>query len=374
MRITICISSLGQGGAERIASIMATHWAGHGNHVGIVTFSPEDVRPVYPLDSRVEVRNLGLRGQSRGLKDKLLGNLGRIRALRRALRAQRPDVVISFMDTTNVLTLLAAGSRVPVIVTEHCHPEQFPVGAAWGWLRRRTYPRAAAVVVLGEAIRQWFAANVGGRRLEIIQNPVTLSCARPSSESRPGTTVISAGRLAEEKRFGLLIEAFSRVGAAHPDWELAIYGEGPERPMLEALVAEKGLGNRVSLPGWVDDLHARMASADIFALSSRSEAFPGALCEAMASGLAVVSVDCPSGPGEIIRQGVDGLLVPNGDVAALAAGLDRLMGDAPLRQSLGGRAVEVCERFSIGAIMDKWERLIRQCLPSGAGGAHGRRG
>ncbi|MEF2230152.1 MAG: glycosyltransferase family 4 protein [Pseudodesulfovibrio sp.] len=362
MRITLCISSLGQGGAERIACIMANHWLRRGDAVSIVTLADAKAVPAYPLDSGVAVRNLGLAGKTVGA-GKLLVNLRRLMALRRELRRSRPDVVIGFMDTTSVLALLAAaGAGVPVIAFEHCHPVQFPLGRGWRSLRRLLYPRAAAVVVLGEEIRRWFEANVGPRRLLVIQNPVPVAGTCGGNPTRSGRVVLGVGRLAEEKRFHLLLEAFARVADSHPEWRLEICGEGPERADIERRIGELGLEDRVVLHGWVADVTGPMLDADIFALSSRSEAFPAALCEAMACGLPAVSFDCPSGPAEIIRHGVDGLLAPTGDVAALADGLDRLMGDPGRREAMGRAAAEGIRRFSPEIIMARWDDLFREVV------------
>lgn len=361
MRISLCISSLGQGGAERIASIMANYWAKRGEDVSIITLAEQDVRPVYDLDGRVAVHNLGLTGASSNIAEKVCGNVRRVMALRQCIKGTRPDVVVSFMDATNVLILLSTMSLgIPVVATEHCHPVQFPAGRAWSALRKLVYPHAAAIVVLGEEIREWFTRNVTQEGIHIIHNPVMIGPVAKPKKSGGSNTIIAAGRLSEEKRFEMLIEAFSRIAADAPDWNVVIYGEGPDRPMLESLVRDKRLEGRISLPGWVDDLYGRMMDADIFVLPSRTEAFPGALCEAMACGLAVVSFDCPSGPREIIRHNVDGILVPNGDIAGMAAEIKQLMNDETLRNNIGERALQISVRLSLENIMARWDDLFSE--------------
>ena len=164
----------------------------------------------------------------------------------------------------------------------------------------------------------------------------------PDSQRR----IVGLGRLADHKGFDLLLAAFQEVAADHPDWVLEIFGEGDQRPILEQYRDQHRLGDRVRLPGWTDRPAAVLSRGDIFVLPSRYEGFPNALLEAMACGLACISFDCDSGPREIIRPGVDGLLVPAGDVAALASALGQLMSDSDLRQRLGNRAREVVTRFS----------------------------
>jgi Glycosyltransferase len=363
MHITIAISSLGQGGAERIASIMANYWGDRGHRVSIVTLSKAETAPAYPLGKSIELYNLGLSGQSDNVVHGALGNFKRVWEIRKNLRHLKPDVVISFMDTMNVLILLASrGLHLPVIVTEHCHPVQFPLGKMWHLLRKCVYPYASAVVVLGTEIKQWFAKHLHSKRLEIIHNPVIITPCPIVAKPRECGTIISAGRLVEEKQFMLLIEAFVPLAHDFPHWKLVIHGEGPERSRLEQKIQETGLHDQISLPGWADDIHSRMAQADIFALTSRSEAFPGALCEAMACGLPAVSFNCPSGPAEIIRPGRDGVLVPVGDIEALTRELRRFMDDEGLRKTYGERAEKILKRFSLDETMKKWELLIQDSL------------
>ncbi len=136
-------------------------------------------------------------------------------------------------------------------------------------------------------------------------------------------------------------------------------GDGPLRPELEASVAEADLNEVVLLPGPVGNLGEWYSQADLYVLSSHYEGFPNALAEAMACGLPAVSFDCDTGPRDLIRHGVDGLLVAADDRAALGAGLASLMGDEPLRSQLGARAIEVRSRFSLERVSESWYQLFR---------------
>jgi glycosyltransferase involved in cell wall biosynthesis len=170
--------------------------------------------------------------------------------------------------------------------------------------------------------------------------------------------ITAMGRLTYQKGFDLLLQAFKKIADAHPHWQLMILGEGALRKDLERQRDELGLTKRVRFSGLVDNPFPILQGSSLFVMASRYEGFPCALLEAMACGLPVVYTDCPSGPSEIIREGIDGLLVPNGDVAALGNAMDRLMSDAGERQRLAARAPEVLERFGSDKIISQWESLF----------------
>jgi GalNAc-alpha-(1->4)-GalNAc-alpha-(1->3)-diNAcBac-PP-undecaprenol alpha-1,4-N-acetyl-D-galactosaminyltransferase len=152
----------------------------------------------------------------------------------------------------------------------------------------------------------------------------------------------------------------SLLGPACADWRLVILGEGPERPNLERLRDELKLGDRARLAGQVADTWPWLRQAGIFLMSSRSEGFPNALTEAMAAGLPVISTDCPSGPADIITPGVDGLLVPTEDPAALAEALARLIDSEDLRMRFAQAAPGVLERYSLDSVLAAWDRVFEE--------------
>jgi glycosyltransferase involved in cell wall biosynthesis len=362
-RVALVIPSLEFGGAERVIVQMANHWADAGNEVAVITLASA-AHDTYELSPRVKRIALDLMQVSGNSLSAVINNWRRIRELKRAIRDFAPDVVVSFTDRMNVVTLLAArGLQARVIVSERVDPSQHEMGSVWSRLRRWTYPRAAGIVVQTESVREQIAKFAGRAPIHVIPNAVDAPpqqaverAAIVKSAAKPH--VVAMGRLAVQKGFDHLIAAFARVAAEHPSWSLRILGEGPERSRLENQISELKLAGRVTLCGWTPQPESALIGSDIFVLSSRYEGFPNALLEAMACGLPAISFDCESGPRDIIRPEIDGLLVPPEEVDALARAMARLISDAALRTQLAAKASEVVERFSSEKFFARWTELL----------------
>jgi glycosyltransferase involved in cell wall biosynthesis len=269
------------------------------------------------------------------------------------------------MDIANVLTLFAARRvKAPIIIMEQTHPDYYWIGWPWEMLRRLVYRRASMLVCTSPQIMGRFQQKTGAHAC-VIPNPIDLPrLPKRTADSLPAgkRSIIGMGRLAPEKGFDLLLQAFSRIAAMHPDWSLKIMGEGPLREALQTQAEALGIASRVEWMGWQQDPFSVLREADLFVFSSRFEGFGNALCEAMACGLPVISFDCPSGPREIIRNGVDGALVPPENVTELAATMDRLMSDPQERMRLASRAPEVAERFGLNRVLVLWKELFEEVL------------
>jgi glycosyltransferase involved in cell wall biosynthesis len=362
-RLTLAVPSLALGGAERVVAKMANHWADRGEAVTVITLSGE-AGDTYALDPRVTRIALNAMRDSRGPVQAIIHNVHRVRLLRRAIADSAPETVISFTDRMNVLTLLACRPLgVDTVVSERIDPSRYEIGRAWSWLRRRVYPSARALVVQTERVRRQLVDVMCGRPIYVIPNAVEprqpAAAMLRTAEPARIRWIVAMGRLAPQKGFDLLIDAFSRVAGRHPQWSLQILGEGPERRTLERLIDMKGLAGRVVLAGWEPDPNAILQQGDLFVLSSRFEGFPNALLEAMACGLPAVSFDCQSGPAEIIRNQIDGILVPPEDVAGLADSINRALTDEALRHRLAAEAVRVVERFSVARYFARWDAVLR---------------
>ncbi|AFZ32837.1 glycosyl transferase group 1 [Gloeocapsa sp. PCC 7428] len=363
MRLTLVIHALTAGGAERVMSIMANYWAAKGWDITLVTMDDGSIAPFYELDSRIKHIPLGLAVKSPNFVWATWHNLRRVFILRNTFYQLQPDAVISFLDTTNILTLLATRSlKIPVIVDEQNHPAMYSIGKSWEKLRTLTYPQASRVVAVTARALSYFSPAIQSRGYVIPNPALSVSHENLATLKLEKPFFIAIGRLEEQKGFDILLHAFEQVANSYPQWKLIILGEGSLRPQLEALICQLNLVGRVQLQGIVKNPFSFLQQAEFFVMSSRYEGFPNALCEAMACGLPAISTDCPSGPREIIRDNVDGILVPSEDVSALATAIERLIADEKERQRLATRAVEVTERFSLEKVMNMWEALLVEVI------------
>ncbi|MDX9768269.1 MAG: glycosyltransferase family 4 protein [Ectothiorhodospiraceae bacterium] len=367
MKIVLVTTSLECGGAERVTVNLANAWAARGWEVAIVTLTGSDT-DFYVLDERIERVALDQVESAGNPVAGLVANLRRLASLRKLLRRLAPDAVIGMATTGAVLCIVASvGAIWPVVAVEQVHPPMLPLSRIWERLRCWTYPRATHLIALTGEGRAWMQKAFPGCRVDVIFNPVALPL--PSVPPLLPTSAVMAadrrlllavGRLEAQKGFDLLLTAFTALSSRHPQWDLVILGEGPQRETLELQQETLGLRGRAFLPGRAGNVADWYARADLYVMSSRFEGFPNTLVEAMAHGCPAVSYDCETGPRDIVRDGIDGLLVqPIGDVNALAEALSRLMADDALRARMASRVGEAAERFSMQRNLTLWDELLR---------------
>jgi glycosyltransferase involved in cell wall biosynthesis len=368
MKLFFFIHSLSAGGAERVTTTLANYWAEKGWNVTVVSIASAD-SDFYHLDSRIKRIALEIDSSSANFFEALINNLQRIRALRAVLRQHQPNAAVAMMTTANVLLPIAGlGLAVPVIGSERVHPPTVALGRIWDTIRRWSYSHLSGLVAQTSQSADWLRANTSAQRIQVIPNPVSYPmqshepCILPATireELGCSSLVLAAGRLEQQKGFDCLIKAFSDISNKHTDWGLVILGEGKQRTELEHLVKLLGMGNRVCLPGAVGNVGEWYAAADLFVLTSRFEGFPNTLLEALAYGVPSVAVDCETGPRDIIRNEVDGLLVRQNDHSSLVAALDRIISNDEERANSSKRAIEVRDRFSTERVASLWEQFIK---------------
>ena len=364
-RILFLVSSMNGGGAERDAALLCNHWVQEGHEVTLMpTFSGRG-NCVYPLHENVSLEFLADRVGSK--TQSVTNKIRRLAVLRQAVREIEPDVIVSFLPNVNVAAILCAwGLGIPVVVGERTYPPAMPVGRVLETLRRLLYPHASFVTVQTRQALEWLADCCPKARGVVIPNPVYFPLPHgepaldPAIILSPGQKfILAVGRLVEEKGFHQLLTAFATLASRYRKWDLVILGEGPKRAELETARDRLGLSNRVHLPGRAGNPGDWYKKGDFFVLSSRFEGFPNTLSEAMAYGLPVISFDCDTGPADLVRDEIDGFLVPpSRGSQGLAEKMELLMGDPDLRQRIGEASLSVRNRFSPGAVLNDWNKLM----------------
>lgn len=359
-RIGLCIYSLAKGGAEGQCALLAGELAKHGDSVRVATLV--NAPSAYPLPASVAHDRLDLASRPSGPFDRLVGIVRRLRGLRRWIVAQQFDLVLSFMDATNLLTLAATvGVPVCTAVFERIDPGTAgQLGPLARIARDILYRRACAVFVQTERAGRTLPAALA-TKLVVLPNLVPPPTLTRLPHREGPFRLVAAGRLVPQKGFDLLVAAAALLHHQEIAINIDIYGDGPERDALAAQIAAAGLEATVVLRGFTDDLDAELATAGAFVLPSRFEGFPNALCEALRIGLPAIAADCRSGPAEIINHGENGLLVPPENPAALAQAILRLMADPALADRLGRAGADSMRALApdrvVPRLLDHLDRL-----------------
>jgi len=354
MRILLVIPTLNRGGAERVVSLLSSHFAPR--HALTVAYFDAGER-AYPLSG--EIRDLGLPGGP-GTFNKAVMLVRRTVRLVGVLAQGRYHRVITFTEAANIPVLLASTflrrqNRLQVSVREPAatipRPERL--------LMRLLYRLPAAVVAPSIGVAQSLVRDVGlrPRRLRVIANPVAIS-AGSADQAEPAKLptkpfLLAAGRLVAVKDFATLIRAFAACTSS-TDADLVILGDGPERPCLHNIGIDLGIADRVHLVGAVADPWPWMQACAIFLLTSRYEGWPNALAEALALGRPCIATDCETGPRQLLADGACGMLVPVGDVPALTAAIFGCLGDPKMAARLGRAAQARMRPFTLERLAPRW--------------------
>ena len=346
MKILFIISHLTSGGAEKILVELANYFS-KGNEVYIITFSKND--SFYDIDKNVKHIKLNVVKQSYSLKNKIFNNINRILTLRKIIKNIKPDVIISFLTQTNIVSILSiTGLKIPIIISEMSIFNSENNNKFWKILRRITYPFSDFLVVLtkDDSKNYSFVKNI-----EVIPNFLHIN-ETPNLEEKENI-ILAVGRLHPVKQFDLLIKLFSKLDT---NYKLYIIGEGGERKKLENLIKKLKLENKVFLKGQQKDIYKYYKRAKILVLTSKYESFSNVLLEAMYFGCAIVSFNCDYGPRAIIENNKNGFLVDNEE--EFIKKLNLLIRNDNLRKKIAKNAVLRAKDFEFSKIIKKWEELI----------------
>lgn len=346
-RTIFFVSSLGDGGAQRVISILSEKMALRDMDVEIVTYY--DIPMVYQIHPKVQITCVE---QCTGGKS-LFRNL---RWLRRYFK-ENAKIVLSFLAPFNMIALVAVmGTKVPIIVADRNDPAKVPRNPVVRAARDILYGFADQVVVQTEANKAYFKRLQ--KKIQVIYNPVDLKEYTGSAlNEKKEKIIVSVGRLLPQKNQKMMQDAFVQVSKQFPEYQLVIYGEGSYREELEKYIKEQGLEDSVFLPGSVTDLYDRIKSATLFVLSSDYEGMPNALIEAMCMGLPCISTKV-SGATDLIQNEKNGILVSVGNEKELAEAMEKLLSDDKKRKMLAEEAIKLSDRLLPDKILEQWLEIV----------------
>ena len=375
MRIIYCLDEMSHpGGIGRVTSIKANWFAEHGHDVWVVTANQCGEQDYYELHPSVKRKDFAIGCQlgidNGNLLMKFVRKIGKMRRYRRELEQfiyeVKPDIVVStFTNDSDFLYKLKDGSKK--VLEFHFSHEGFKSQMKYGsqtlknklllTYRLRKHERIAKkydafVVLTHEDAESW----KGYDNLHVIHNMLSFESQETSTctEKR----VIAVGRLDFQKKFDSLIDVWALVDKECPEWKLDIFGQGPDRDRLLKLIAEKGLGDSVSIQEPTRDIIKEYAASSILAMTSTYEGWGLVLTEAMSVGVPCVAYACKCGPRDIIENDKNGYVIEEGDKETFAKRLVELMENGELRQELGRNAKESSKKYNVDNIMGQWLALF----------------
>ena len=349
MKLTFVTSTLHAGGSERVMSLLANTFAQKGYEVEIVCINKHLV--FYPIDEKVKVWFAEDEVKSPSILKKVFW-------LRNHIKNDRPDVVIAFMLEVYCVTLASLiGVSVPVISSERIDPHFF--GRAKGLLRWLLLRRTTHLVVQTVRIKDFYSAKLQSRTT-IIPNPVTdkVFSLTPTLKQK---RIIAVGRLAYQKNYPMMFRAFAKVHHDFPDWQLVVYGNGPQKDEIRGVIERLGMEGHIILAGKSDHVVEEMNKSSLFVMSSDYEGMSNALLEAVCVGLPVISTDV-SGARDLITEGVNGYIVPVGNERALKLALSSMLSSPEKMDEMGRQSKALAPRFREEQIVGQWEELIKKVV------------
>lgn len=370
MKHIYCIAgTYNSGGMERVLANKANWLVQNGYEVCVLTTDQNGRQPFFPMDPRIEMHDLGVNYEENNGKsflNKLLHypfkQWKHKRALRRILSELKADVVISmFCNDASILPKIKDGSK-KVLEIHFSRFKRLQYGRKGLWkfadqLRSKNDLKVVSkfdkFVVLTEEDKGYWG-NL--ENIQVISNARSFVIDEPADLNEK--KVIAVGRYCYQKDLGKLIDAWKIVCQEVDGWKLHLVGDGEDRAMLQEQIESLGLTDSVILGKAETDMKTVYRNASMLALSSRYEGLPMVLLEAQAAGLPIVSFECKCGPKDVIEDGVDGILVEEGNVEKLAEGMLRLIKDEILRKSMGAAAYKRSERYAEENIMGQWIGLF----------------
>lgn len=358
--IAFYIGSLRKGGAERVFVNLAKYFQAEGYRVVMVTQYQKEEE--YELPDGIE-RILSDIGEEKVTASRAVNFFRRLNKLHEIWKERQPDLVLSCIGKNNFMTVVTTrGTKTRAVVSVVGEAKEEYPSRGMRMLADFLFSCAAGVILQTERSRGFFCRKVGEKAV-ILPNSLNPAFIRPRYEGVREKKIVSVGRMDANKNHEMQLRAFARLKDKYPEYTLVIYGDGELRSYIEETAEELGIAKRVFLPGVVQDVAERIGQASLFLLTSYSEGVSNALIEALALGLPVIATDVPSGgTEELMKDGVNGLIIPAGEQAALTRAMDRLLGDPAYAQQLGREAARIQERLAPERVNPLWKAYFEELM------------
>jgi len=346
-RLALVIPCLGLGGMERVMAELATYFVQDPEiEVHLVIYGMNrDIFYHIPSNVIVHKPYFEFNNQKRAWY-----SLKTLYFIRRTVKALKPDSILSFGEYWNSFILLALYRLpFPIFISDRCQPDK-TYGLVHNMLRQWLYPKAKGIITQTKKAENHYREIFKQSNIQTIGNPIRFINVNP--EIKKENIVLTVGRLIKSKHHDELIRLF--VSINKPDWKLIVVGGDALKQnnfeRLQILIKELDAHNKVVLIGKSQDVDQYYLMSKIFAFTSSSEGFPNVIGEAMSAGLPVVAFDCMAGPSDMIRDEINGYLVPLFDYKIFKEKLLILMDSVELRDEFGYNGKESIHKYSVNLI------------------------
>lgn len=339
------------GGTERAVTNLANLLINKYEVCIVSLYHPASSHLQFKLNEDVKIAYLNLE-VPKNIVQRNFQYLKLVNILRKHIVTTTTDFLISTAHSVSfILPLVVLFRKTKSIAAEHIARRSLPFVSKL--LQRISYPFIDIVVVLSPSAKENYSFC---KKTYIIPNSLPFSSILKSKQNNK--VIISVGRISVEKGIDRLIDVALKLRDDIDGWKIKVFGNGPYEDECRDMIDELNLNHIISLNNAVSNIHNEYLNSDILVMTSRYEAFPMVLLEAKACGVPVIAYDCPEGPREIIRDGVDGLLIEDGNVALMVEKLRLLMSDDNLRKTYAENAVNGIDEYKDEAIAQKWKTLL----------------
>lgn len=353
MKIMAVITGMKSGGAERVMATLCNEFSKN-NEVRLIILKEEESD--YEISDRVDI---------------IAGNIKHKNVFKSIFFVKKqiinfePDVVLSFMTNTNIVTLVAkkiSKRKCPVIISVRANPDYS--NWIYYFFKKLIFPIANGCVFQTKQAQECYK-NILKCNSVVIRNPLSRDFNIKPYTGIRNKKIVCTARLSTEKNQQLLIRAFDRIKDKYPDFRVEIYGEGPDRGKLQSLIEKLNIEHQVILMGRKKNIIECIQDASIFVLPSNSEGMPNSLLEAMALGIPSISTDCPiGGPSVIVNNNENGVLIPMNDENALISAIERIINDKDFADKISKNGTHVVDDFNTEKVCKEWEDYLKSFIKS----------